>query len=96
MQTLIGQRIGQWPDNWTFDSMKEFVSFKVINVSEKVGRSYRLRGNRRMSRESGPARNMISGSRLTYGSLVTRQKLVQVEQLQSRAEESHFKQGCKI
>jgi hypothetical protein len=34
-QSLVGESAGGWFDSWTFESQKEFVSLKILNVSDR-------------------------------------------------------------
>jgi len=80
IQTIIGQKIGDPPNRWTFDSPQEFVSFKVTAVTNRTSvlTDYFVQTH---------VKGIPSGRehdfklRITYGRLYTRWKLVEVKLL---------------
>jgi hypothetical protein len=80
MPMLIGQRIGPPLDGWSFDSLKEFVTFKIADIKDRndVLTDYFVQIH---------VKGISSGQehdfnlRLTLGKLYTRWKLVEVQQL---------------
>ena len=80
MQTLVGQRTGEWPDRWNFDSLQEFVTFKIVSVTKRSETlsDYEVRTH---------VKGIPSGKehdfklRLKFGRLYTRWKLIEIQQL---------------
>lgn len=80
MASLIGSQIGQWPDIWTFDSPKEFVSFRVTGMTNRtdVLTDYYVRTHVK-GIWSGQERDL--NLRVTHGWVYTRWTLVHVQEL---------------
>jgi hypothetical protein len=78
-QSLVGESAGGWFDSWTFESQKEFVSLKILNVSDRsdVLQDYVVSVHVKRGQIFTDERKMKL--RLTYGSQYTRIKLVKVK-----------------
>jgi hypothetical protein len=81
IQSLIGRHVGPVLDLWTFDSPKEFVTFKILSFT-KLGdlrTDYEVQ-TRVKGIPSGEERNLKL--HLTYGWVYTRWILVEVRQFE--------------
>ncbi|HZF02367.1 MAG TPA: hypothetical protein VE344_10790 [Methylomirabilota bacterium] len=80
MQGLIGQKIGEWPDSWKFESPEEFVSFKVTGSTNRsdILTDYEIQTHVKGASGAEHDYRLL----VTYGKFYTRWKLIQIQQVQ--------------